>query len=203
MKKIIASILALAMTFSMSALAFAHDDETEKHGFTPNEDFSYNTENAYDSDAHAGTTLVEYTIDEKYIAYIPACYDFTDGLTTTGDVVAKGVVLEPTNKLTVTLTSANWATAEPQNSTANSFKMIFSETSCIPYSIKNGDTAVKSGDVVLTVKSTGETSDTANGGVEKSVTLTFATDGDNIKLATKAGRHTDVLTFAFAIVEDK
>ena len=128
-------------------------------------------------DGTSGTTEVKYTTDGSYTITIPDAVTFMAGnFTKNGVVKAENVLLEAGETLTITMTSAN------------NFNLVCDTTSKIAYTV-TGSTAIAD-DVVLEVEA---------GTTEESNTLTFATDAEKVAAATKAGDHTDTLTFTVAV----
>lgn len=135
---------------------------------------------AFADNGFSGNSSLEASINtaESYVVTIPA--NQTVGETAkTGTVAASNVLLQNGKKLVVTMASAN------------GYKMAY-EGSEIPYTVKVGATTF-SGTAAqnVLVVSAGATSGSA--------TLSFATTSAAIAAATKAGNHTDTLTFACSV----
>ena len=129
-----------------------------------------------------GSTTLTYGVAEAFIVTIPA--DFNLSTTESSYAVsASGVVIPNSNRLTVTMSSA-------QFNDADKYRVAY-QGSFIKYTVKLGDTPLTAnGQTVLTVNA---------GNASGSSTLKFSTTSENIKAATKAGDHTDTLTFTVAV----
>lgn len=121
---------------------------------------------------------VSYTTTESYTVTIPS--DQTVSTTAqTGTVSASGVLLADGNRLVVSMASAN------------GYKMKY-EGSEIAYTASVGEKTLSgtAAEEVLSVNS-GSTSGSQN--------ISFVTTSEAIAAATKAGKHTDTLTFTCGV----
>ena len=128
------------------------------------------------------TTNVKYTVTEGYTVTVPADVTFTTSSKTgTGVVKAENVIIANGKTLSVTVASSNGYTLKYGTDVASS----------VAYTVKVGDsTTALSGTTAQQVLSV------AAGTTSDQVTLNFATDGTGF---TKAGEHTDTLTFSCSI----
>lgn len=120
MKKLFASILALAMVSAMSATAFA-------------------TEIDQDSTTKAGNTQVKLSVDPAYIVTIPADVTLTltgDSYAGSGEITAKEVRIGKDQAITVTVASNN------------NFVLTSGENATLPYTLQIGNTALPASNVV-------------------------------------------------------
>ena len=129
-----------------------------------------------------GSTTLTYGVAEAFTVTIPA--DFSLSTTETSYTVSASGVLIPNNEqLTVTMSSA-------QFDATDKYRVAYQD-SFIKYTVKLDDTSLTAnGQTVLTVNA---------GSTSGSSTLKFSTTAENIAAATKAGNHTDTLTFTVAI----
>lgn len=124
-----------------------------------------------------GTVTVSYGVDEGYVVTIPADVAVsTAGVEAT--LSASHVLLPSGKTLTVTVSSAN------------GFKLKY-ESSQIPYTVSVDNTK----QTTATFPALSILSGTTSG----SVKLTFQTTAADIAGATKAGSHTDTLTFTCGV----
>lgn len=130
-----------------------------------------------DKGNNVGSMTVSYGVDEGYVVTIPADVTVsTDGVETT--LSASNVLLPDGKTLNVSVASAN------------GFKLEYADSK-IPYTVSVGNT--EQTNVTFTALSI--TSGTTSG----SVKLTFKTTNADIAGATKAGNHTDTLTFTCGV----
>jgi hypothetical protein len=179
-KRFLALTLALTMAMGMTMTAFAAEDGTKV------------TEA---SEPKTGTTIISYETTESYTVTLPADTALgtktDDGYTGTGVVEAKDVLLKDGSTLEISLASAN--DFNLQYGTDNPSKIAYEIISQEPDSGKVG---VTGGDAFLTVAPKTD----GNGGVASGkTTLTYAATKTAIEEATKAGKHTDTLTFTVSV----
>lgn len=130
---------------------------------------------------------VTYGVTEGFTVTIPANFDLS---TTESEktVSASGVLIPTGEQLTVTMSSANFETTDKYR--------VKNDTSYIKYTVKKGAASASAteltsnGDTILTVGA---------GTTSGSIKLYFSTTQTNIDAATKAGNHTDTLTFTVAV----
>lgn len=191
-KRFLALTLALTMAMGMTMTAFAAENGT-----------TVTKEENEGEDATAPTVKVSYTTTESYEVTIPAdtelkTKDTADGYYATGDVEAKNVLLKEGAKLTVSLASGN--SFYLQYGTDNPSKIAY--TIKAQETVAEGQTAadadnVTGGEPFLTVE---PKTDGTGGVASKTTTLTYAATKTAIEAATKAGTHTDTLTFTVTVV---
>ncbi len=130
-----------------------------------------------DKGNNVGSMTVSYGVDEGYVVTIPADVTVsTTGVETT--LSASKVLLSDGKTLTVSVASANGFKLECAGSK-------------IPYTVSVGDTEQTNATfTALSIKS---------GTTSGSVNLTFKTTQADINNATKAGTHTDTLTFTCGV----
>lgn len=130
-----------------------------------------------DKGNNVGSMTVSYGVDEGYVVTIPADVTVsTAGVETT--LSASKVLLPDGKTLTVSVASAN------------DFKLEYAGSK-IPYTVSVGNTE----QTTATFTALSITSGTTSG----SVKLTFKTTNADIAGATKAGNHTDTLTFTCGV----
>ena len=135
-------------------------------------------------DTTSGTTTVTYTVSDSYTVSIPADVAFaSDSLSKAGTVSASNVILVDGKTLTVKVASANGYALKCGTGTASS----------IAYTLTPAGGSALSGTDATTVLTV------AAGTTSGSTNLTFATTAQNIASATKAGDHTDTLTFTCSV----
>lgn len=130
-----------------------------------------------DKNHTGGSMTVSYGVDEGYVVTIPA--DVT--VSTAGEertLSANSVLLPDGKTLTVSVASAN------------GFKLEYAGSK-IPYTVSVGSTK----QTTATFTALSILSGTTSG----SVKLTFKTTQNDIDKATKAGNHTDTLTFTCGV----
>jgi hypothetical protein len=182
-KRFLALTLALTMAMGMTMTAFATEVETK----------------TLSKDSKENTTKAEYEVAQTYTVTIPSDVTVTtDGATAT--IKATDVLIGEKDTLSVTLKSANC-----ENDT---YYLKYSDSKIV-YTIKKGDDAVADNSAVLTVtagqKIDANTDKAASEAVASSgiVNLTLAADTTEIAKATKAGIHTDTLTFTVATANEE
>ena len=137
---------------------------------------------ALSPDDPVGSMTVKYKVGESYVCVIPENVDLnTWGIYRT--VGAEGVLLADGKTLVVTVSSENYQSALGH--------CVHYAGSYIPYSMQVGERLLSAnGDTVLSIPSGTKTGEAK---------VKFFTTWENIDMATKAGDHTDILTFSFAI----
>lgn len=127
--------------------------------------------------SNSGSMTVSYGVDEGYVVTIPADVTVsTAGVET--NLSASKVLLPDGKTLTVSVASAN------------GFKLEYAGSK-IPYTVSVGNKE----QTTATFNALSITSGTTSG----SVKLTFKTTQNDIDKATKAGNHTDTLTFTCGV----
>lgn len=137
------------------------------------------------ADRGNGSTQLSYSVTQTYTVTIPEGFDLST--TESPQVLSVSNVLIPDGKkLTVNMVSTNFDSTDK-------YRVAY-QGSYIKYSVKVGssETALAANDTEILALVAGTTSG--------SVTLKFQTTAGNIAGATKAGIHTDTLTFNFAVV---
>ena len=187
MKNVLMILVTLAVVFAMAgavsgATGFASDDKT---------------------------MTVNYTVQDSYTVTIPSDVTFVSNngkFSSTGEVNATDVLINPDKKLVVNLTSGHHI--------GNGIYYLENKGSWIRYYINVTDTLspqsspVISGDDVLTVNAGAEhpnLKDTYSGfkKIGGFVTLTFETTQEFIDNATKSGDHRDTLRFMLSVVQSQ
>ena len=160
MKKLFAILLAVAMMATMSVTAFAVTIEGE-----------------------SDTVVITYGVDDSYVVTIPADITLSAGAASTMEISATNVVIGYGEQLTVSISSTNYADSK--------WYLVDTEnpTNKLEYSVKNGETAVASGEAILTVDAGTAETETA--------TLTTALVGT----ATVSGTYKDTITFTVNVAE--
>ena len=122
------------------------------------------------------STVLTYTVGEKYTWTIPSATDIS---TTEGAL---------TNKVTIYGLLADGKKVEIKVSSANGWKVqLGADNDAVDYTLKADTTTLTNGSVVATLNSGSNTTDTDKLEVELKAQVTGT--------ATKAGAHTDTLTF--------
>jgi hypothetical protein len=141
---------------------------------------------AYPRTSSDSTTEVKYEVSQNYTVTLPGDVAIsTEGVDKT--VSASSVLIANGKTLNVKVSSSQY------DSSAATYKLCY-EGSNVPYTIKKGNAAIVNNATVLSVASGAE-------GLTGSETLTFATTDENIQKATKAGNHTDTLTFTVSVTD--
>jgi hypothetical protein len=185
-KRFLALTLALTMAMGMTMTAFAAEDGTEV------------TEA---SEPKTGTTIISYETTESYTVTLPADTALEtktdDGYTGTGEVEAKDVLLKDGSTLEISLASTNnfnlqYGTSNPSKIAYTIYSLVDSEEE----TVDEQGVKVTGGEAFLTVAPKTD----GNGGVASGkTTLTYAATKTAIEEATKAGKHTDTLTFTITV----
>lgn len=168
MKKLIALIVSLTTVMSMAATVFAANELNTTNG--------------------SKEITVDYTVNEGYTIVIPSDLTLVEEDSAAAQLVsAKDVRVNAGEKLTVTMTSANY------DVTNNNYRVVYDGNSYIKYEVKQGesanavDEAITTNGTVLLDIDAGTTSQTKY--------LKFFTTQEYVEEATKAGKHEDKLTF--------
>lgn len=131
---------------------------------------------------------VNYTVGQSYTIIIPSDLNLvTEDSAPAQLVAAKNVRLNSDENLTVTMTSANYDNTE-------GYRVSFEGDSHIKYEVKKGTTEDAVNEKIT--DNNVELLNLTSGTTEDSLYLKFYTTDQYIKEAIKAGKHTDVLTFA-------
>lgn len=138
----------------------------------------------------SGTTEITYGINEGYYLEIPANLDLT---TTASEkkLAVTEVRLAAGKKLTVEMESENFGKVE-----ANRYQVVYDNTSCITYTVKKGAAGAVNTEVT---ENNHELINIDAGETDAEIYLTFTTTDEEIEEATKAGTHTDTLTFTVSV----
>jgi hypothetical protein len=175
--RILAMALALTMVLGSTCTVFA--------------DTTINQDTAEDS--RKADVVVTYEVTDTYTVTIPADTTIGSDYQNTGIVSASDVVIGENETLKVTLSSTN------------QFKLKYGNSE-VAYSIKAASTTTESGvdkdtlennDTVLSVSPSSTAAKAAG-----STTLTFKTSETEVAKASKAGNHTDKLTFTVFVASD-
>lgn len=154
MKKLFAILLAVAMMATMSVTAFAATIEGD-----------------------SGTVEITYGVEDSYVVTIPAAVTLSADAVSTMEISAADVVIGYGEQLTVSISSTNYADSK--------WYLVDTEnpTNKLEYSVKNGETAVASGEAILTV----------DAGTAENATATLTTA--LVGTATVSGTYKDTITF--------
>jgi hypothetical protein len=170
-KKVITMALALTLALSMTGTAFAETTVTDT------------------SDPKTGNTVVDYTVAEGYTVTIPDNKTLTDDdgdgtFDGNGILKASDVRIASGKTLKVEISSTNFD---------NGYNLVYDTNSKIPYTIKVGsDEITENNKEVYTVQS---------GATPEEVTLSYEATATQISNASKAGNHTDTLTFTVDVTD--
>jgi hypothetical protein len=189
-KKVITMALALTLALSMTGTAFAAGEEGDETSTTNS--VTWGSTDSIDNNTKTGQTEIDYTVNQSYTVNIPSDVSLNlDGndYKGSGKVKATDVRIEDGKILKVTMKSTN--AGEATGSDSYKLKYGTSTASEIAYSIKKGEDNLSNGGEVVSVSS---------GTVESGeVTLNFAATSTQVAEATKAGKHTDTLTFTVSV----
>ena len=138
----------------------------------------------------SGKTEITYGINEGYYLEIPANLDLT---TTASEkkLAVTEVRLVAGKKLTIEMESDNFGKV-----VADRYQVVYDNTSCITYTVKKGATGAVNTEVTT---NNHELINIDAGETDAEIYLTFTTTNEEIEDATKAGTHTDTLTFTVTV----
>lgn len=159
------------ITPSMQILTFG--DRTLEEGNTL-QDYSIQKDSTIKLTTRKKLTTITYQVAPTYTVTIPAAVTLGESAT----ISAENVVVEKGKQVEVILTDAN------------DFKVTTAQGAALPFSVKNGDTAISEGDTILAVNPTS--------GKTGSASLTFSAT-EEVKFA---GDYTATLVFTIAVRDD-
>lgn len=138
----------------------------------------------------SGTTEITYGINEGYYLEIPANLDLTT-IASEKKLAVTEVRLAAGKNLTIEMESDNFGKV-----VANRYQVVYDDTSCITYTVKKGDAGAVNTEVT---NNNHKLIDIDAGETGAEIYLTFTTTDEEIEDATKAGTHTDTLTFTVTV----